>query len=49
MLKADKWIRKMCLEQQMVERQLDLVRVLEPHVDRQVTLRIKINQQNALA
>ena len=36
--------RDLRIEQEMIKRQLDLVRVLEPHVDRQVALGVKINQ-----
>ena len=36
------------VEQQMIERQLDLVRLLEPHVDRQVTLGIEVDKEDAL-
>jgi hypothetical protein len=36
------------VEQQVIERQLDLVRLLESHVDGQVTLGIEVDQENAL-
>src|SRR5213080_219988 len=40
--------RDLGIEEEMVEGELDLIRLFEPHVDRQMPLGIEVDQEDAL-